>query len=278
MRPLAAVVVVGVAGCYAPSYVGGEPCTSSDNCPTALTCHLGHCVAGSTIETAPDAAPDAFHCTPIAGGAGEIHAPKANITVDGSLDDWPTCFITLDTTTAIVSDNGAHGMYPIGKFAVAHDDTHVYVGVEVQGVLPLGDETTLTKNYFNNGVSFYIDADGVFDNQAYDADAEQIIVDHANRMQAYHTTTPVMISNIATATHDATTFTIEMSVEATTFGDAMFAPSIGFDIGLVGGDGTQQTSEVLWYKACSGSACTCSNGTTSEPYCDAREFGRATLE
>jgi len=66
-----------------------------------------------------------------------------------------------------------------------------------------------------------------------------------------------------------------MSVSAASFGLASFATTIGFDIGLVGGDGSVMTSELVWYQACAPPACGCASDAA--PYCDARELGTATF-
>jgi hypothetical protein len=67
-----------------------------------------------------------------------------------------------------------------------------------------------------------------------------------------------------------------MAVVPASFGLTSFGSTIGFDIGLVGGDGSMMTSELVWYQACSQPACMCSGGNAA-PYCDAREFGNATF-
>jgi len=65
-------------------------------------------------------------------------------------------------------------------------------------------------------------------------------------------------------------------VTPATFGRTAFAESIGFDIGLVGGNGDVMTSELVWFQACTRPQCGCT-GTDSAPYCDARQFGRASI-
>ena len=74
----------------------------------------------------------------------------------------------------------------------------------------------------------------------------------------------------------ASTFTIEMSVGPESLGSTSFAETIGFDIGLVGGDGEVMTSELVWFQACEAPACECANGQ-SAPFCDTRQFGTATF-
>ncbi len=218
-------------------------------------------------------------CIPIVTGPGALRAPALTkpLVLDGDLGDWPTCFVTLDTTTAIVRDLGAAGSFPTGRFSVAHDATHVYIAAEVNGVLPLGDEPPPAV-YQNNSISIYLDADGVFASAKYDPDAAQIVVDHANRSQAFRSSTPIAVPNLSTAaaTNQAT-FRIEIAVQASTFGRTAFASTIGFDIGFEGGNGTEQTSELIWFETCGPPACGCMGGGASAPYCDARQFGTVAL-
>jgi hypothetical protein len=68
-----------------------------------------------------------------------------------------------------------------------------------------------------------------------------------------------------------------MSVRPPTFGTATFSNTIGFDIGLVGGNGDVMTSELVWFQACTRPECGCANGNESAPFCDARQFGKATI-
>ena len=108
-------------------------------------------------------------------------------------------------------------------------------------------------------------------------DAIQIVVDHANRSQGFHSgqSTPV---SLATATRTTgSTFTIEIAVEPSTLSAAAFASTIGFDIGFESGDGAMQTGELVWFESCGPPACGCTNNNQSAPYCDARQFGTLTL-
>lgn len=193
--------------------------------------------------------------------------------MDGDLADWAPCFITLDTSNGVVLDHGAMNMFPIGRFSVAHDATHLYVAAEVQGVLPLGTQVP-PAIFENNSISFYIDGDGAFLSAAYDSDAAQILIDHANQQQAFKSATPVQLPDITSAARtNQATYTVELAVSPGTFGLTSFGSTIGFDIGFEGGNGTKQTSEVYWYQGCTLPTCGCSNSTTAAPYCDAREFG-----
>lgn len=274
------LAIVFLTGCFAPSLPEGIPC-GDEACPAPLVCASGLCVSEAPTPTPPDAdAPNTTTCTPIEAGVGQLTIPRIStpITLDGDLTDWVTCFVTVDPTTAgLVRDLGAGGRFASGRFSLAADADHIYVAAEVQSVLPLGDQP-LPAVYLNNAISTYFDADGDHARQQYDSDAAQIVVDHANRMQAFHTPGGVFsVPDVASASRvTATTFTIEMSVKPSTFGATAFGSSIGFDIGLVGGDGATMTSELVWFQACAPPTCGCTNGDAA-PYCDPREFGRATI-
>jgi hypothetical protein len=265
VRPRAMFLVV--VGCYAPIPPVGAPCASNRACPEELVCAFGKCVAETPA------------CIPIVAGSGKLTAPRLDsaIVLDGDLSDWPTCFVTVDPSSAgLVRDLGAGGNFASGRFSVAADADHLYVAAEVQSVPPLGDHLPPAV-YLNNAISTYFDGDGQFATATYDADAAQIVVDHANREQAFHSGSTVTVPDVASVAMTGTsTFTIEMSVAPATFGLAAFANPIGFDIGLVGGDGSVMTSELVWFQACKPPACGCSNGDAA-PYCDARELGTVEL-
>jgi hypothetical protein len=258
---------IALAGCYAPDPPEGIPCGADTLCPDPLICSFGSCVA----EPGP--------CTPIEAGAGKLTIPMLHspITLDGVLDDWPTCFVSVDQQSAgLVRDLGAGGKFTPGRFSIAADADRVYLAAEVQSVLPLG-EHDVPDVYLNNAISVYFDGDGTFKSATYDPDAAQIVVDHANRHAEFNTADVAGVPDLATAAKVGdTTFTIEMSVQPSTFGLSAFGSSIGFDIGLVGGNGTNMTSELVWFVACRRPECGCS-GTDAAPYCDAREFGLATF-
>ncbi len=225
-----------------------------------------------------DAGPDAAKCLPIVTAPGALAAPPLTmpIVVDGDLADWPTCFVTLDTNTAIIRDLGAAGSFPTGRFSVAHDAARVYIAAEVMGVLPLGDEPPPAV-FRNNSISIYLDADGVFTSSKYDPDAAQIVVDHANRMQAFRNGQLITVTDFTSAAAmTQATFRIEIALTPTTLSASAFARTIGFDIGFEGGNGTTQTSELVWFEKCSPPACGC-NGPMSAPFCDARQFGTVEL-
>ena len=266
MRPVLTIAIV--AGCYAPTIPEGVPCATNLACPGGLTCLGGRCVAHPS-----DAAPA---CTPIVAGPGALTAPAVStLVLDGDLADWPTCFVTLDRHTAIIRDLKGVGDYSIGRFSVAHDATRLYIAAEVTGVPPLGDQP-LPAIYDNDSISVYLDGDGMFATQAYDADGLQIVVDHANRAQAFHGSA-IATANLTTATRTTgATFTIEMAVSPTTLAVPAFASTIGFDIGFESGDGAVQTSELVWFEKCGPPMCGCAGGT-SAPFCDARELGTLTL-
>lgn len=262
--------LVLLAGCYAPDPPAGARCGPGLACPTGLDCVFERCVA----EPPP--------CIEITAGAGQLAVPRLDsaIAIDGDLADWPTCFITVDQARAgLVRDLGAGGRYAPGRFslAAAADDDRVFLAAEVEFVLPLGDHAP-PEVYLNHAISAYFDADGVALTSVYDTDATQIVVDHANRTAGFRSGTGVVpVPGMVSATaRGATTFTIEMSVTPATFGRTAFADAIGFDIGLVGGNGDEMTSELVWFQACTRPACGCA-GDDSAPFCDARQFGRAAI-
>jgi hypothetical protein len=247
----------------------GSACATDEQCPEPLTCHFGKCLA----EEPP--------CVPIERGTGALTIPRLSspITLDGDLADWPTCFITVDTTTAgLLRDLDGGGRYAPGRFSIAADAQRLYVAAEVAILPPLGDEPS-PHVYLNNAISVYFDADGAFATARYDADAAQIVIDHANRNGGFAAGTGVIdIDDLASAAAvGPATFTIELSVSPATFNSEAFAPTIGFDIGLVGGNGITMSSELVWFQRCAEPACGCSNGD-SAPYCDARQFGTATFD
>jgi len=262
-------------GCYAPHPQEGAPCASNGACPEPLACSMGHCVDRASIHDASADVPPA--CTPIAGTPGMLTAPSIIApTIDGDLSDWPTCFVAIAAATNPTRDLGANGLFPSGRFSIAHDASHVFIAAEVMGVPPLGDQPPPAV-YQNNSISFYLDGDGAFSTAMYDADAAQIVIDHANQVQAFRSTATFALTNFASAARtNGSTYTIELAVQPKTFGENKFGTSIGFDIGFEGGDGNQQTSEVLWFESCGPPACGCTNNM-SAPFCDEREFGLAQL-
>jgi hypothetical protein len=218
-------------------------------------------------------------CTPIATAPGQLTVPIVDNppVVDGDLTDWTTCFITDDPSTAgLVRDLGADGMFASGQFSVTADAGHLYVGAYVHSVPPLGDALP-PMVYLNNSVSVYVDGDGVSTTASYDDNAAQIVVDHANQQSAFRSGQVVTVPDVVSAAvTGSATFTIEMSITPATLGLTAFPSVVGFDIGLVGGDGTVMTSELVWYQACARPQCGCA-GSDTAPYCDAREFGSVEL-
>jgi hypothetical protein len=269
------LTVAVLAGCYGATFPDGSPCTTARECPGSLTCSHGLCVSHAPTDDGASGS-DAAACTPIVVGHGALTAPRVtSIELDGDLADWPTCFITLDAGTAIVRDVAGLGDFSTGRFSIAHDDTHVYIAAEVTGVAPLGDQP-VPAIYQNDSIAVYLDADGVFTTATYDPDAIQILVDHAGRSQGFRDTEAVP-ANLSTATRTiGNTFTIEMAVQPSALSATAFASTIGFDIGFESGDGTTQTSELIWFESCGPPTCGCAGGE-SAPYCDARELGTATL-
>jgi hypothetical protein len=224
-----------------------------------------------------DASADARACTPIAAGAGMLTAPRIGTpTIDGDLADWSTCFVRIESATNPTRNLDGTGRYLSGRFSIAHDGVQLYIAAEVDGIAPLG-ERPAPAVYENNSISLYLDGDGSFATRQYDADAVQIVVDHANRVQAFRSSNQVTVPGLTTnARTTGTRFAIEVAVRPSTFGRAAHSNVVGFDIGFEGGDGTIQYSEVYWFQACGPPACGCMNGMAA-PYCDARTFGRATL-
>lgn len=274
MRGLLAVVLVG---CYAPQLPEGAPCADNGACPAPLLCSAGHCVR-DLVHDAPGDGSDAQHaCTPIVAGVAALTAPTIHAPViDGDLADWPTCFVAIAAATNPTRDLGANGMFPSGRFSIARDASHVYVAAEVMGVPPLGDQPP-PMVYFNNSISLYLDGAGHATTAMYGVHAAQIVIDHANQVQAFRNGTEVVLANLVTAAKTSqATYTIEISIGPSTLGMFGFGSTLGFDIGFEGGDGTVQTSEVLWVETCGPPACGCANGVVA-PYCDARELGIAML-
>ena len=256
-------------GCYAPEIPEGSACSADEQCPQSLGCYFGKCLA---------AAPP---CVPNETGPGALTAPRLTspIALDGDLSDWPTCFVTVDTMTAgLIRDLDGSGRFAPGRFSVAADENRVYVAAEVSVLPPLGDHLP-PDVYLNNAISVYFDADGVFLTARYDEDAAQIVVDHANRTQGFAigrglVDLPELASGTAVG---ASTFTIELSITPKTLGSSSFARTIGFDIGLVGGNGETMSSELVWFQRCGPPDCECTNGQ-SAPFCDARQFGALTID
>lgn len=282
MRGLLAVVAM-LGGCYAPQPPEGAPCTSNGACPAPLACSGGHCIAGVLHDAqrdSPGAGSDAAAaCTPIANGSAALVAPVVHApALDGNLADWSTCFVSLDAASNPTRDLGANGNFPSGRFSIARDSSHVYLAAEVMGVLPLGDQPPPAV-YLNNSISVYVDGDGHPTTAAYGPHAAQIVIDHANQLQAFRSGTEIVLPNFASAARtNGATYTIELAIAPATLGLTTFGSTLGFDIGFEGGDGTTQTSEVLWVETCGPPACTCTNASALDaPYCDARDFGTASL-
>ena len=264
-----ALVVAISAGCFSPHPPDGAPCGDGSACPDPLQCYFGACFA----EPPP--------CTPIDGGSGRLTAPAVTspIVVDGDLSDWPTCFVTVDAANAgEVRDLGAGGMFPSGKFSIATDPggNHLYVAAQVDGVGPLGDQPP-PEVYLNNAIWVYCAAGVLPATATYDTASAQIVVDHANQEQAFRSGDTLALPAVVTAAvTTGSQFAIELEVEPSSFGVGAFASSIGFDIGIVGGDGSVMTSELVWFQRCTLPACGCTNGSAA-PFCDAREFGTAVI-
>ena len=145
-------------------------------------------------------------------------------------------------------------------------------------MLPLGAQPP-PAIYLNNSISVYVAGDGPSSTAAYGPHGAQIVIDHANQVQAFRDGVKVVLPDLVTAAStNGATYTIEFAFAPTTLGLTSFGSTLGFDIGFEGGDGTTQTSEVLWVETCGPPACTCTNSSAADaPYCDARDFGTASL-
>ncbi len=271
MRLCWALVLIG--GCYAPSPPEGIACGADTVCPQDMFCRFGKCVSEEPA------------CVPIEGGAGELAVPRLDPApvIDGDVADWPTCFVAVNESTAgLIRDlgNGSPKFSP-GRFSIAADDARVYVVAELQAA-PLGDQPE-PHVYLNNAISVYVDTDGKMETPRYDDHAAQIVIDHANRTGAFQADNGGIVEipdMVSATTTTASTFTIEMSISAASLGATAFADRFGFDIGLVGGDGEVMTTELVWFQACGAPDCICDpeRHDDSAPYCDARQFGHATLQ
>lgn len=227
-----------------------------------------------------DGAADAAGCTPITTGvAGVLTAPRIPTpTIDGSLAEWATCFVTLDVQTAgLVRNFSGMATLPASTFTVGHDGTRVYVAARIEGVPPLG--THATEPYRNDSLAAYLDADGAT-GAGYGGDTKQIVVDHQNLARGYRDTvqsaTPAL-QHAAVVEGDARTFTVEMGILPSTIDATGFAATIGFTVGINGGDGVNQEGELVWFQKCNTqTGCQCQSGD-SAPYCDSRQFGALTL-
>ena len=63
------------------------------------------------------------------------------------------------------------------------------------------------------------------------------MIDHANQLQAFRNGNEVMLPNLVTAAKTTgTTYTIELSIAASSLSLFAFGSTLGFDIGFEGGD------------------------------------------
>lgn len=272
------VSVVGVGAEALP--VGGDRDAALDG---AGTLDAGDVGAPDREDggAAPDGG-DGSTCIPITGAAGVLVVPRVATPpkIDGDLADWPTCFVRLDAANAgqVRILEGAGGVFPAGEFTLLHDGARLYIGARMAGAPPLGDNGG-PELYENDSISVYVDADGSLVN-GYGADALQIVVDHAGRMQGFRHPQMVDVVNAEKAARlagDGKAYTVELAVAPATFGAASFGPNVGFDIAWNDGTGTNQLSELVWFKKCgASSSCGCENGDDA-PYCDSRQFGVAKL-
>lgn len=219
----------------------------------------------------------AASCTPIASGSAAITVPTLTTApaVNGSnFDDWVACFIDLSTTTAALVRNeiGTPAAYPSGRFSLEYVGTTLYLAAEVVGVPPLGSGAP-PAIYNNNSVEFYIDGDGLAAVQSYDTHTIQLDIDHNGAQQAFSNNalvSPPGITSSVFTEADGKTFQMVVAVPASALGLTQIASPFGFDLDWSLGNGSQQLAEVYWAQTCA--SCTCGGA-----YCDAREFGTATI-
>jgi len=229
-----------------------------------------------------DAAPDsAVGCTPIGGSNGQLVAPHVATppTIDGDLSDWKTCFVALDQADAgqLLSFTGGTPQYASGTFSISHDSGHLYVAAQVEGIAPLGDDGS-SQNWENNAIELYLHGSGDGTAPGYDTSALQIVVDHLDQEAAFKNGNSATSTEIAwhtTGSGDA--YTVEMSVEPSTFSIAAFGSNMGFDIAFDNGNGSAQLTQVVWFNACSGTNDACGGSSCNQPFCDERLFGNVAL-
>lgn len=244
-------------------------------------------LASSTLPdgaTRPETSmPDASTCREITTlTPGSLVAPKVATApvVDGDLGDWESCFESLDRQSAQLTREIVGGSgYVSGEFSVVHDGTKVFVAARVKGIAPLG-ESAAPNFHQNDSIEVYFDGDGTTE-AGYGADAVQLVVDHAGRLQAWRGDGVAFTASGARAAAklaaDGSTFTIELEVDATTFGRTSLSNVLGFDIAFNNGSGSAQLSQIVWFQKCrASSGCGCANGGDA-PFCDSRQFGSLML-
>ncbi len=239
---------------------------------------------GSREPASPDAdgvATDPTPCLPLSvAKPGHMVAPTVAEApvIDGVLDDWKTCFLTLNHDNAgFERGTGiAHG-FPSARFSIARHGSSLYVAASVIGVSPLGNDTVDIRH--NDNIEVYLDGDGLT-MIGYGTDAREIVIDHANRLQGFRTggASDIGAVNHAVVESDGR-YTVELELQPATFGLAEFSSTVGFDFGVSDGDGIGLMTELVWTQQCeSTTACSCWWIDDDAPYCDSRQFGRVAFK
>jgi hypothetical protein len=245
----------------------------------------GRVIDGRPIDSHPDhtdASLDAKSaCTPIGGSNGQLVAPLVTTapTIDGDLSDWTTCFLTLDQTTAGQLESYTSGTphYVSGTYSICHDSGHVYFAAEVAGIAPLGSEG-VPDNWENNAVEVYFHGSGEGSAPGYDANALQIVVDHANREQAFANNNSATSTAVVSATATSgDAYSVEMSIAPATLSIGSFGSNMGFDLAFDNGNGSAQLTQLFWFNACSATGDMCDGSSCDQPFCDERDFGNLAL-
>ncbi len=270
----AALLLIALVGCRFDGAGATDPSVPDAAAPDATD------EADAPLRDAEVDGPIGPDCSPITAGVdGRLEVPNLPApTIDGNLADWTSCYLPLDEMTAgLVRKVDETATIPRGRFSVMHDGENLYLAAIVEGVLPLGN--AMNNDIFrNDGVVLYVDADGQMQAPGYDADASQIIVDHAGRRHAYRQVASIGEPSIsASVMTNGATYTVEIMVTPSTYGVTAFAETIGFDVGIDGGTGPAQENEILWHQRCNmDTGCQCPNGDDA-PYCNAQQFGDAHL-
>lgn len=146
---LAAALSAAVAGCYAPMLPSGEPCATTDGCPTDQRCVAGVCTLAATLPV--DAgAPDAPGRTP------PVDSPPVDAGPSCQSPDACTTAITLGT---ISGDTGNQTLTASGSRAAWYRVRVTENDTDLDGV-PMHVLARLTQSAGANfDVRIYVNAD-----------------------------------------------------------------------------------------------------------------------